>query len=243
MGATPWEFNSPRPQIKFMKKIFIIPGYGIPKDILKDDQYKRYLGLVFNHIYQICLKQNEKAPLIIFCGGPTDIFKPYQRTEAAEMKKLFLSLARRDFVKKYTRYWRYQLEKNSLSTLENIIGAYRIIKRIKSAKRIFVFVEQTRVLKIKTLAKKIIKNKIQIIPLDFDLSVNRYRDPQFIQRKELADLKISLKVLSDKKFYKQHRKFLIDKINYFRQAGPAQHGEAINRWWQEKLKELEKMGS
>jgi len=73
--------KSSRLQIKIMKNIFIIPGYGIPKDILKDEPYRKYLGLVFNHIYQICLNKDENKPVIIFCGGNTDIFKPYTRTE------------------------------------------------------------------------------------------------------------------------------------------------------------------
>ncbi|HPI67224.1 MAG TPA: hypothetical protein PKZ16_01620 [bacterium] len=159
------------------------------------------------------------------------------------MKKLFLFFAKRDFVKNYTKSWQYKLENKSLSTMENILFANKIIENTKIDKNIFIFVEQTRVLKIKTLAKKIIKNKFQIIPLDFDLSINRYRDPEFLKRKELADLKISLMVLSDKKIYNYYRKILKDKVTYFRQMGPTQHREAINNWWQEKLKEMEKMGS
>ena len=79
------------------------------------------------------------------------------------MKKLFLFFAKRDFVKNYTKSWQYKLENKSLSTMENILFANKIIENTKIDKNIFIFVEQTRVLKIKTLAKKIIKNKFQII--------------------------------------------------------------------------------
>lgn len=221
-----------------MKNIFIIPGYGIPKNIFKDEPYKRYLGLVFNHIYQICLDKKEFKPLIIFCGGNTDIFKPYKRTEALEMKKLFLSLTRRNFVKEFTKNWQYQLENKSLSTTENLLEAQKIISKIKSIKDIYIFVEFTRKKKIKIFAKEIFKNNLNIIALDFDLSINRYREPEFIKRKEVMDIKFGLMMIKDKKFLIKHRKILTEKIFYFRKMGQKKHQEAVNIWWQEKLKEL-----
>ncbi len=221
-----------------MKNIFIVPGYGIPKDILKDEPYRRYLGLVFNCVYQICLDKKENKPVIIFCGGKTDVFKPYKRTEAAEMKKLFFWFAQRDFVKKYTKGWQYKLENSSLSTLENILFANKIIEKIKVDKNIFIFVEKTRENKIKVLTEKIVKNKTQIISLDFDLSINRYREIEFLIKRESYDLGLSLKILADEKLYKIFRKILLERIEYLRKAGSKKHREAVHVWWQEKIREL-----
>lgn len=222
-----------------MRTVFIVPGYGIPKDILEDGPYKRYLGWVFNHIYQICLDKKEKKPVIIFCGGKTDIFKPYKRTESAEMKKLFFWFAKRDFVKKYTKDWQYKIENKSLSTVENLLFAKKIIDRLGGQKDIYIFVEYTRKLKIQTLAKRIFDHKVSVIALDFDLSVNRYREPEFLQKKERMEISFGLRAIKDEKFLVKYRKVFEEKLIYFRKAGPKKHQEAISIWWQEKIKELE----
>jgi len=221
-----------------MKNIFIIPGYGVAKNIFKDEQQKRYLGLVFNHIYQICLETKQNSPLIIFCGGPTDLFKPYKRTEAGEMKKFFIFLAKRDFVKKYTKNWRYALEQKSLSTMENILGAERIARKIAGQKKFYIFVEKTRERKMNILAKKIIKRNFKVIPIDFDLSLNRYYDPEFLKKKEDWDIKMASKSLKDKKFFDQYRKTLEQRIKYYREAGSKKHRETIYQWWERKMKEM-----
>ncbi|HPA25276.1 MAG TPA: hypothetical protein PLK76_00720 [bacterium] len=226
-----------------MKNIFIIPGYGIPKNILKDEPCKRYLGLVFNQIYQICLDKKEHKPIIIFCGGHTDIFKPYKRTESAEMKKLFLWFAKRDFVKNYTKSWQYKIENKSLSTVENLLFVKKITDTLNGEKYFYIFVEYTRIFKIKTFAKRIFVNKFSIIDLDFDLSINRYRDPEFIKKKEKIEIKFGLKSIKDYKFLLEYRKVLHERLSFFRNLGPQQHKEAINIWWQNKIKELENMGA
>jgi len=223
-----------------MKNIFIIPGYGIPKDILKDESYRRYLSWVFNQVYQICLNKKEKKPVIIFCGGKTDIFKPYKRTEAEEMKKLFLTWAKRDFVRNQTKDWQYKLDKKSLSTVENLLEASKIIKRIKGRKQIYIFVEFTRQKKIKKFAQEILKKNFKIIALDFDLSINRYRDPKLIRKREEIDIKLGLNSLKDKKFYQKYRKILEEKIKFLRRQGAKKHQDAVYEWWRKKLKELEK---
>lgn len=61
-------------------KIFIIPGYGIPESIERDQSYLTYLHVAFNRIYASA--KGEKA-LIIPCGGPTNCAPPYEGTEAA----------------------------------------------------------------------------------------------------------------------------------------------------------------
>ena len=75
-----------------MKNIFLILGYGIPKNISKDGNYNFYLKIVFNRIFEITIKKCLIEPLVILSGGKTDCFSPYARTEAEEMTKLFNKL-------------------------------------------------------------------------------------------------------------------------------------------------------
>jgi hypothetical protein len=222
-----------------MKNIFIISGYGIPKDILKDEPYRKYLGFTFNKIYQICLDKKDKEPIIIFTGGPSDVFKPYKRTEAQEMKKLFLNYAKRDFVRKHTKTWKYKTENKSLCTIENIIYSDSLVKNIRGKKFFYLFCEYTRRNKVKTFAKKIIKKNFKVIDLDFDLSANRYLEPEFLHKKESFSVKYELKTLTDQKFKKQFHKTLEDRLDFFRKQGPKKHRKAIEEWWKTTLKQLQ----
>src|SRR3989339_1730620 len=104
--------------------LYLILGYGIPKKIDVDDNYRRYLGIIFNTVYS---QSADQTPTIMFCGGHTDIIKPYQRTEAGEMAGFFKQLAIRPSCQAQTRKFKYFLEKKSLSTLENIIYSREII--------------------------------------------------------------------------------------------------------------------
>lgn len=221
-----------------MRNIFVILGYGIPKDILKDEPSRRYLSLIFNSVYRISLEKKDKKPIIIFTGGHSDIFRPFKRAEAAAMKKLFLFFAHRPFIKEYTKDWCYKTETQSLSTLENLINSYKIIKKIKGPKRVYVFCEFTRANKIKIFTRRIIKNNFQIIPIDFDLSLNRYLNSKFINKRESVDIKLGLRALRDKKFYSKYRSIFRERIKFLRKAGVKHHPEAVKKWWELKLQKL-----
>ena len=52
-----------------MKNIFLVFGYGIPKNILKDENYNFYLKMVFNKIYDLATKNDIKNPVIIVTEG------------------------------------------------------------------------------------------------------------------------------------------------------------------------------
>jgi hypothetical protein len=227
-----------------MTDIFLVFGYGVPKDILKDENYNFYLKMVFNKIYDISIKKNSKKSLIIFCGGKTDMLKPYRRTEADEMIRFFTNLIRkRLFLNRLTKNWFLVPEKTSLSTLENLINSKKIIekKAIKSA-HLTIFCEQSRERRISVLAKKIIgaRYSFQVMPIDFDISANRYLFPDFIDSKEKAELKHSLSALKSPENLKKHHKIFAEKFDYFRKMGHKKHTDAVKKWWEKKLGELER---
>ncbi|MDD3006946.1 MAG: hypothetical protein PHX30_05220 [Candidatus Pacebacteria bacterium] len=112
-----------------MDGIFLILGYGIPKDIFEDLEYRSYLAVAFNNIFEYARGHEEEKIHIIFCGGKTDMLAPYKRSEAGEMKKYFEYLEKRKFVKKQTRTWKTYCDMTSLSTLENLLNAQKIIRQ------------------------------------------------------------------------------------------------------------------
>lgn len=226
-----------------MKNIFLILGYGIPKDILKDENYNFYLKMVFNKIYAYETESKDANPFIICCGGGSDMFEPYQRNEADEMARFLAAFIKdKPVLEPITKNWQFISEKESLSTLENLINSKKIIqqKKIKKA-NVIIFCEQIRSKRIKTIAKKIFSQsyRVQVVPIDFDISSNRYLPPDFINKKEKAELKHSLWALQSPKNFKKYHKVFEEKIEYLRKAGPSIHVEAVKRWWEQKLEELE----
>ncbi len=225
-----------------MKNVFLVFGYGIPKDIYKDENYNFYLKMVFNKIYDFVIKQSIRNPIIICSGGKTDMFKPYERTEAVEMIKLLKKLSERPFLKTITKDWLFLPEKKSLSTLENFISCKTLLKNKKINKaNLYIFCEQTREKRIKTVGKKIFNKNynFQVVPIDFDVSSNRYIDPEFLAKKERVELKHSLWALESTENFKKHHELFQEKIDYLRKAGPDVHVEAVKEWWEKKLKEIE----
>lgn len=224
-----------------MRSIFLILGYGIPKDILKDDNYKTYLRSVFNNIYSIVQEQKNEKPIIIFSGGKTDIFKPYKRDEAREMIKFFQTICQRIDLKKQTKKWQIINESNALSTLENLIDTKEKLAKIKIKKgEITIFCEATRKKKVDLFAKKVFPAsfKVKIEAIDFDLSPSRYLDQDFIKQKELQDIKLGLWALKSQENFKKYHQMFVDRMKYFRRQGPRKHIKSIHQWWQDKLNEL-----
>ncbi|MEA2097682.1 MAG: hypothetical protein U9P70_01210 [Patescibacteria group bacterium] len=224
-----------------MKNIFLIFGYGVPKDILKDENYNLYLKIVFNKIYDIFAKNEIVNPVIIFSGGVTDCRKPYKRNEADEMIKLFDLLRKRQFVKNLTKNWVLIPEKKSISTLENFLFCKKIISKRKINKaNIYIFCEQTRERRIKKLSKIIFnKNyKCCIVTVDFDTSSNRYLDPEFITKKEKEELKHSLWALKGRENLKKHRKSVEEKLKFLREVKSKDHEKEIKKFWEMRLGKL-----
>jgi len=218
-----------------MNDIFLVFGYGVPKNILKDENYNFYLKIVFNRIYSFVV-------IIITCGGKTDMLKPYKRTEADEMIKLFSAfINERPFLKPITKNWLFVSENKSLSTLENLLNSNKIIQKRKIKKaNFFIFCEETREKRIKVLAKKILDKNYNflVVPIDFDVSANRYLPVEYLAKKESAELKHSLWALQNPENLKKHHKVFEEKFEYFRKVGHKAHVNTVKEWWDQKLKEL-----
>ena len=224
-----------------MKNFFLIFGYGVPQNIFKDENYNFYLKLVFNKIYNLTLKNSDR-PVIIPCGGKTDLLKPYRRTEAKEMVRWFKILIRqRKNLKTITSHWQFTPESHSISTLENLLYSHQIIKRFNlKGPKIFIFCEQTRARRIKILAKKIFKNcRLQILPIDFDVSANRYLPVEYLKEKEKTEIKHSLWALKNHQNLAKHHQMFLEKFQYLRAVPRHRQVKAIRKWWDEKIKNNE----
>lgn len=216
-----------------MSKTFIVLGYGIPKDIEKDINYQTYLALVFNYIYES--SKFEKCT-VITSGGETDIVIPYKRTEAGEMIKVLKELTNRPFIKSAGKYWKFYQEPKSLSSLENLLFAGKLITQNKlSANEIIIFCEHTRLNRIKKTAKKIFASAVKVVSFDFDISSNRYLDPKFIKQKEDEVLKHSLWALQSEENLEKHHQLFVEKVKRLREVGTNGHQQEILLWWEEKL--------
>jgi|GEM_PF-447178 hypothetical protein len=218
-----------------IEKIFIILGYGIPEDIFQDAEYRSYLNLAFNDIFEYSREHEDASVRIIFCGGKTDMIPPYKRSEAGEMKRYFDFLRKRKFVAAHTKRWTLLADTASLSTMENLLNAKKIIasKHIEGAS-LGIFCEHTRKGRIRKLADKIFGKdaKIEIVPVDFSISENRYLPEKYILEKEKNALKFDFWALKSEENYKLYHKNFSDKFEFLRSYGPDRHEEAIRAWWE-----------
>ncbi|MEK7607022.1 MAG: ElyC/SanA/YdcF family protein [Patescibacteria group bacterium] len=219
--------------------VYIIVGYGIPKDISRDDNYRRYLGVVFNTMFTET-QVSGTPDVIILSGGHTDCFRPYQRTEAGEMAKLMKEWARQSKCRAVTKKWKYILETKSLSMLENFVYARDLLARRRlHPRRLTVFCEATRASRVRHLAKKLYPNfRTRVVPVDFDLSANRYLASDLIRRKEREVYRFEQWALRNPKNLKAFRAVFEDKMRFLRAAGPRHHVEAVQEWRKKRLAEF-----
>ena len=217
--------------------IFVILGYGVPRNILRDDNYSRYLALVFNTVFAAAREQGEDAPLVVFCGGHTDCCPPFKRTEADEMRRAFKRLMRRKSVARAVKGWRLVAERKSLSTLENLLHLRIVLGQYHGRpRRVIVFCEYTRHQRIRTLSKKILKERVRVVPIDFDQSPNRSLPLNFLRSKERAGLRHSLRALQSQPNLKKHHALFQQKLNYFRKNRTRGHANVVYDWWSYQLK-------
>lgn len=218
-----------------MDKIYLILGYGVPKDIFQDFEYRAYLAAAFNRIFEDARSSKEGSICVIFSGGRTDMFKPYRRSEAGEMRRYFDFLAKRECVKSDARKWQLIAEAAALSSMENLINSKKLIetKELKG-RHITIFCEYTRRNRIRKLARLIFGPGygIEVFPVDFSISANRYLPADYIRNKERKAIDFDLWALkNEENFGKYHRNF-IEKFNFLRSYGSDRKQEAIRAWWE-----------
>ena len=198
----------------------IINGYGTPDNIMTDLNYNRYLGFIFNYLWA---NYRHKKLTITVCGGPTDMKRPYQRTEAGEMAKWFRHyLARLNLTKR----WQVKQANKGLGALDNLLAAKKIIGS-KKAPMICCF-DITRTKKMRRLIKEVLGSKVKLLLIDFDLSLPRY-DLATRQKMEAADLRFSLKALRDQTFYRKLQTANRQKIKILRQTPAAVRATEIDK--------------
>lgn len=187
----------------------LVCGYGVPKNILEDRSYHAYLTACFNRLFD--LYQNNRG-IIVLNGGPTDCYKPYQRTEAGEMAKWFRE--KKTEVEKTTGKklrWKIISRPKSLSSVENLLN----FRPLAAGEKI-IFCEHTRAPRIKKLADKIFGRRIKIIPIDFDASERRYT-PIRTKASEQDFLRMELTAIGDPKAMAKLRAFMKKKLAIMRQ--------------------------
>lgn len=220
-----------------MRYIFIVFGYGVSENILEDKNYNNYLTQVFNKVFDTCVENNTKNPVIILTGGPTDCYPPYRRTEAGEMNKFFLKMKKRKDLKAVVKDWKFVLEKRSLSMLDNLLYSQEWLDKSNNEKvKIYIFTEKTRLQRTKRLSKKIFFDNFVVIPIDFDNGLHRYIDRDYIEEKEKFETKRSLEALKSPKNLEEFRKAQKERVGSIREAGIKNHTKAVKEAWDKASK-------
>ncbi len=216
-----------------MQTSFLVLGYGVPRDIVHDQNYRTYLTIAFNTMLTRIREEKIRRPVIVFSGGLTDCFSPYRRHESAEMRRFFRR-QQRALAPPETRSWQLVEERRSLSTLENLLNARAIFhKRGLHRRRLVLFAEATRAQRIRSIAPLVFGHRLQVevVAVDFDSSPLRYLPQSELRAREvraLADMRRALR--SSKALVEHHARF-VRKIASLRASQPNRRTAAIRQSW------------
>jgi len=214
--------------------IFLICGYGIPTDIQQDTNYRTYLHIVFNHMYELAANQ---SAVVIPCGGSTKCDPPYTGTEAEVIAVYLRELMAREETNRQTSRWSIFPEETSLSTLENLLFAKEIIQTQNFTGPMSIFCEKTRESRVEAFAEKIFgEGRVRVQAIDFDVSKNRYLDPEVLSKKETLALEEGLWTLENPDRIQKHHAFFQKKFEFLRrrQSEGLSHVDAIAEWYMMK---------
>ncbi len=199
-------------------KIVVVPGYGLPTDIFADEMYEKYFRVVKRKINEY----GDEEMHLIFCGGNTDLDPPYVRTEAEEMKKLW----ELKFGKPNVKVW---LEKESLSSLDNQVGAKKIMETNGWKVLPLLFCERTRLERIRLIAKWVYGAEVEVIPVDL-YTEEQLKDLTLMTAKEEAQKMAVLWAIQNETNLNKYRQMFVEKFRILREAKPWER--------EEKLKEM-----
>lgn len=221
---------------------FIILGYGIPESIEQDENYPTYLRVAFNRIFA---SSKDTAATIIPCGGNTNCTPPYAGNESVMIGEYIQKLISRSATGDRYKQWSIVPEDQSISSLENLVFAKRIIDEVVDDSSITIFCEATRADRIRTIGTTVFGESIPVIveAIDFDVSENRYLDAALIQKREAGELKMSLWALESPDKLAQHHQFFERKFELLRslQDGGMSHIDAIQEWYSQAPMILEEV--
>lgn len=196
-----------------------------------DENYITYLHVAFNNMYERAASQ---PAVIIPCGGPTNCEPPFEGTEADMIVDYLGSLTQRSEIAHQTVQWHIIPERESLSTLENLLFAKNILDKHKHVEHITIFCEHTRQKRVEVFAEQVFEQQVTVCAIDFDLSKNRYLDPEVIQTKETLATQEGLWTLEDRDRLALHHQLFEHKFAFLRaqQAKGIAHIDAIHTWYQ-----------
>ncbi|MDO8622594.1 MAG: hypothetical protein Q7R80_05170 [bacterium] len=188
-----------------VRTIAVINGYGVPGDIRTDCSYHAYLVQVLNWLWG---RHRTRTLTIVPCGGKTDMWPPYRRTEAGEMAKWLRPRMR---ALGLSTHWGITSIATELTALENMLA---VAKRYPKGPMVY-FCEWTRLKKMRTLAKRIFGKRCLVVGIEFDGSAPRY-DLNGRRALEHEDLQYSLAALEDPTWRRMLRAAADEKIRVLR---------------------------
>lgn len=196
--------------------VTLICGYGVPENMDADPNYQAYLHPVINYLFD---RYRDARGVIVASGGPTDLAKPYRRTEASEIKRWIASHLKS--MPKTTRpsAWRVAAETRSLTTVENLLN---FVPYLGDAADVVVFCEHTRAARVRTLARAIpALRAARVVGIDFDASPRRY-SPAAAAEAERASLRVERAAVSDPRMRARVRAFAQEKLRRMHQYDPTE---------------------
>ena len=212
-------------------KAFIICGYGIPADGQETENYRTYLNVAFNQMYE--LAQFEPA-LVIPSGGPTNCTPPFEGTEAEHVGRWIGERFKR--AEEATKEWEIVLEDQALSSPENLLYAKDLLDARGFEGEIVVFCEFVRRNRMQLYANEVF-GEAEVIAIDFDSSSNRYQPKEKVELLLEKQIEADLPIIKNPDLRAEHHAFYEKKLEMLRkwQQEGMTHEAAVKRWWDEYI--------
>lgn len=221
--------------------VYLIFGYGIPRDILRDAAYRAYLGGVFSFISRDVARRRVRQPVVIASGGPTDCFPPFRRLEGVELLRGFRALASPSA----TRSWRLLTERTAPSTLENITGSRDVLRRRRIRPgSITMFCEPSRARRVRTIGRRVFERvPLRVVAIPFPAPTEPSQNRRAIAAKERRAIAYDSWALRSPANFRRYHALYRRKLEFTRQLGPKHGhpqltGPALRGWWQGARREL-----
>ncbi len=206
-------------------KAYIVPGYHLPKDIHKDETYKKYFDFVCREITRT--SDSEKVAVVL-SGGNIDMDEPFDKVLSKTMLPLF-----KEYIDKYHLNCLLKTEEKSLSSLENLMYSKELLDQLAPNSDIYIFSDAQRVKRLTVLADNVFNNP-KILGIDLSHPEER-KNAEVVNKKEELATNFSLWALKSKANFEKFKNVYSDKYAYLRTVPPEKRKEAEIEWWKKML--------
>lgn len=219
----------------------IVCGYCASEDIYSDPRFAQYLNDLASLLQCLKLTSDSNSKLVIlFSGGPTRQQPPFDKTEAAEMARLWQKIVQEkgDALLAVIPVIK---EDRSLSTVENIVYSLKAIpEEYLPIQRLHVFSRPSRRQLLERISTLAAGSSVEVsveTSLAFDPHYKESLAPAKPERNSEQSLQATLWALQSEENLERYRQVYVAKYALLRER-PNISNDELEDWWEMQFAKL-----